>query len=110
MTRGSILIDGYPVPGVLLDTWPGRLRGWLWRKPGRDVQGVMLVPCRSVHFWGLSLALEVLFVARDGRVLGHARAQPGDPPRGWPGAHAIVELAADHVPPGFAPERVQWMP
>lgn len=52
------------------DDWWGRLRGMLGRPPLRPGEGLLLSPCRSVHMYGMRFGLDVVFLARDGRVVG----------------------------------------
>lgn len=94
--------------GLLLDTFGGRLRGWLGRRPGVRLQAIVLTGCRQVHFWGPLPALEVLFVDGEGRVCKQHRAEPWSLPAGHPDAVAVVEIAARFVPRGFSPEHVAW--
>ena len=71
-----------------------RLRGLLGRPPLRPGEGLVLVPCASVHTCFMREPLDVAFVARDGAIL---RVVPGLRP--WRaaacrGAHAVLELPA----------------
>lgn len=51
------------------DTPLRRLRGLLGRRPLHRGEGLLLVPCASVHTWFMPAAIEVVFLARDGEVL-----------------------------------------
>jgi uncharacterized membrane protein (UPF0127 family) len=52
------------------DDWWRRLRGLLGRPPLRPGEGLLISPCRSVHMYGMKFGLDVVFLARDGRVVG----------------------------------------
>ncbi|MBN1334481.1 MAG: DUF192 domain-containing protein [Deltaproteobacteria bacterium] len=71
----------------------GRMRGLLGAPPLAPGEGMILDPCRSVHTFFLGYSIDVVFVARDGRVVGIV---PGLRPwrlSGWFGdARAAVEL------------------
>ena len=63
------------VPVEIAATRAARRRGLL----GRDrVDGVLVLsPCRQVHTIGMRCAIDVAFVARDGRVLRVVTMPPG---------------------------------
>lgn len=72
-----------------------RLRGLLGRRPLHPGEGLLLVPCASVHTWFMPGAIEVVFLAGDGEVL---RVIPRLGPRraaSCRAARAVLEL-----PPG----------
>ncbi|OZI24047.1 hypothetical protein CAL26_09410 [Bordetella genomosp. 9] len=48
--------------------WGGRLRGLLCRRRPRPGVGLWLSPCRAVHTFGMTYALDVVFLDRHGRV------------------------------------------
>jgi uncharacterized protein len=52
------------------DDWWRRLRGLLGRPPLRQGEGLLISPCRSVHMYGMKFGLDVVFLGRDGRVVG----------------------------------------
>jgi len=53
----------------LADRWLARLRGLLGRRPLRDGEGLLLVPCQGVHMFGMRYAVDVVFVDRRGIVV-----------------------------------------
>lgn len=78
----------------LADRWYLRLRGLLLRAPLRAGEGLLIVPCNSVHTLGMRYALDLLFLDRAGRVVGwRADVKPW---RGaWcRGAHSTLEMPA----------------
>lgn len=53
----------------LVDSWMGRLRGYLGRPRPLKGQGILLFPCSSIHTFGMTFALDVIFLDEEGRVL-----------------------------------------
>lgn len=89
--------------------WWERLRGLLGtREP--PVQGLYLVPCRSVHTMGMRYPIDLVFLAKDGRVLRVVEAVPPWRVVGARGAHAVAEFAAGTVRSAqvAAGERLTW--
>lgn len=78
----------------LADTFWTRLRGLLGRKGLAPAAGLVIVPCDAVHTCGMSFPLDLVFLARDGRVLATAQAVGPWRLRRCRGAHAVVELPA----------------
>ena len=52
------------------DDWWHRLRGLLGRPPLKQGEGLLISPCRSVHMYGMKFGLDVVFLSRDGCVVG----------------------------------------
>ena len=78
------------------DGWWSRLRGLLGRPAPVEGEGLLLVPCRSVHMFGMRGALDVAFVDEDGAVIATYHAlPPGGRTRWHRRARAALEL-----PPG----------
>jgi hypothetical protein len=62
--------------------WAGtsgtRRRGLLGRESFEKGEGLYLAPCQWVHMFGMRFAIDVAFLARDGRVLAvHHGLRPG---------------------------------
>lgn len=91
-TRGSVLGDRIDVA----DGWWTRLRGLLGRGPLGDGAGLLLVPCRSVHMYGMTYPLDVAFLDRDREVVALYRGlAPGTRSR-WHGqARFALEVPAE---------------
>jgi uncharacterized membrane protein (UPF0127 family) len=80
----------------IADDWWRRLRGLLGRPQLMLGEGLLISPCRSVHMYGMKFGLDVVFISRDGRVVGLYEAlAPGRMSR-W---HRDA-LHALEVPPG----------
>jgi uncharacterized membrane protein (UPF0127 family) len=76
---------------------PSRNKGLLGRDSLPEGQALILAPCNSIHTFFMRFSIDVLFMARDGRVLKLARALPG-----WRiafswRASAVVELPAGAI-------------
>jgi uncharacterized protein len=90
---------GLPLATRLLAAFDStaRRQGLLGRSGLREGEGLALAPCSSVHTAFMRFPLDLIFLARDGRVL---RVSPGVPPwrirLHWR-AFAVVELAAGSV-------------
>jgi len=64
-TRGTLVGSRVEVA----DSWWSRLRGYLGRREPGPGEGLLLVPCRAVHTYGMSFAVDVIFLDPMGRVL-----------------------------------------
>jgi len=42
-----------------------RMRGLLGRETLDEDEGLLIVPCSSIHMWGMKFALDVIFVTRE---------------------------------------------
>lgn len=55
-----------------------RVQGWLKRASAADGEGLLIVPCASLHTFGMRFELDVAFLDRRGRVLKSVeRVRPG---------------------------------
>ena len=88
-TKGKILGDRVG----RAETFLRRLVGLLGRKPLSDGEGLWIAPCSSVHSFGMRYTIDVLFLDRNGKVIG---AYPGFAPmrltRIFPKAMGALEL------------------
>ena len=64
-TRGTLL--GFQIS--LADTWWSRFRGYLGRNAPKNGEGILLVPCNSIHTFGMAFPLDVIFLSAEGVVL-----------------------------------------
>jgi len=77
----------------MADRWWSRLRGLLGRPAPVPGEGLLLVPCRSVHMVGMRYALDVAFVDHDGTVVATYHALPPGSRTSWHRrARAALEL------------------
>ena len=93
-TRGTLL--GTRIG--LADRWWQRARGYLHRPEPKLGEGLLMVPCRVVHMFGMSFPLDVLFLARFGRVVGmYEHLQPGQRTRRVKDAAYALELPSGTI-------------
>jgi hypothetical protein len=71
-----------------------RKRGLLGRDGLPEGHAVVIAPCNAVHTFGMRFPIDILFVARDGRVVKVRHAVPRRRLAAAWGAFAVVELAA----------------
>jgi uncharacterized protein len=71
-----------------------RRRGLLGRDGLAPGQALVIAPTNLVHTFAMRFAIDILFLARDGRVLKVSRAVPPRRIAGAWGGFAVVELAA----------------
>lgn len=87
------------------DRFIDRLRGLMFEARLRPGEGLIIVPCASIHMVGMRFSIDAVFFDREGRVTRVARRV-----RPWVGlalaprsTRGVVELpagAADEVEPG----------
>lgn len=90
-TRGVVLAERLDWAG----TSGARRRGLLGRERFERGEGLYLAPCQWVHTFGMRFAIDVAFLARDGRVLAlHHGLRPGRVSRLVWRADGALELPA----------------
>lgn len=93
-TRGTLL--GTNVR--LADTWWARLRGFLFRPEPRAGEGLLLVPCDSIHTFGMSFDLDVIFLDATGAILAtREKIVPGKLSGRVRGARYVLEVPSGTV-------------
>jgi len=79
----------------LADRWWSRLRGLLGRTALDEGEGLLLVPCRSIHMLGMTFALDVAFLDSRREVIAlYHKLPPGSRTRWHKHARYALELAA----------------
>ena len=74
-----------------------RRRGLLGRDELLPGTALVIAPCGAVHTFGMRFSIDVVFAARDGRVVKIARdVRPRRIAAAW-GAFAAIEMAAGEV-------------
>jgi len=74
VTRDRVLADQMDWAG----TSASRRKGLLGRDTFARGEGIYLAPCQWVHMFGMKFAIDMAFLARDGRVLHvHHALKPG---------------------------------
>ena len=75
-----------------------RMRGLLGAAPLSRGEGMVLEPCRSIHTFFMGYPIDVVFAARDGRVVGLVEELgPWRMTRLYPSARCALELPAGTV-------------
>lgn len=88
-TRGRVL--GEQVD--LADSWWARLRGLIGSDTLESGRGLLLVPCRAVHMYGVMFPIDVTFIDPDGEVVAIYRGLAPGTRSKWHGeARAALEL------------------
>ncbi|MCR3956868.1 MAG: DUF192 domain-containing protein [Gudongella sp.] len=65
MVNGMVVLEKI----IMADTYTKRLQGLLGRKGLEDKEGMMIVPCNSIHTYRMKFPIDVLFVDRDNIVV-----------------------------------------
>jgi uncharacterized membrane protein (UPF0127 family) len=71
-----------------------RLRGFALRRRPPDNRALLIPRCRSVHTFGMRFALDLVWLDRDGRVLGLDEGVPSWRVRSCRDAAAVLEVPA----------------
>jgi uncharacterized membrane protein (UPF0127 family) len=74
-----------------------RKRGLLGRDGLAPGQALIIAPTNLVHTFAMRFPIDIIFVARDGRVIKVSRAVPRRRIAGAFGGFGVVELAADEA-------------
>ena len=64
-TRGTLLGNRIK----LVDSWSGRLRGYLGRPEPQPGEGMLLARCNAVHMYGMDFPLDLIFLDGNGGVV-----------------------------------------
>jgi uncharacterized membrane protein (UPF0127 family) len=90
-SRGTVVASRVSVA----DSWASRVRGYLARPEPEEGEGILLVPCNSIHTFGMGFPIDALFVSSDGRVLEVAHElRPWRRPLRVRGARYVLEVPA----------------
>jgi uncharacterized protein len=94
---GKLSIDGSAaaVQARRCDSFLERARGLLLRPRLGAAEALLIEPCSSVHMFGMTYAIDVAFVDRDGVVQKVVSRLPPFGLAAAAGAHAAWEFAAD---------------
>lgn len=97
LVRNSTRQDALVADKVeLAATWGSRLKGLLGRRSIAPGEGLHIVPCNSIHMFFMRFAIDVAFLAHDGRVVKLVHTiRPWRATRIYSEAHSALEL-----PPG----------
>jgi uncharacterized membrane protein (UPF0127 family) len=85
---------------AVADRWWRRARGLLDRRSLEPGEGLLLVPCGSVHTLGMRFPIDVVFLDDEGFVVSTREGVgPGRMALGGRGARATLELRAGGLAP-----------
>ncbi len=90
-----------------------RLRGMLGRPEPAPGEGLLIVPCRGVHMYGMKYPLDVVFLDREGTVLEtRADLQPRQRTGFIKGSHYALEIPTGTVEASGTRvgDRLVWQP
>lgn len=94
MHHHVLRIDGGDLQLMVASTAPERMRGLLGRAPLQGREGMLLLSCRLIHTFGMGYPLDLVYLARDGRVLKVTAAlAPRRMDGHWRARH-VLEMAA----------------
>lgn len=68
-TTVNIFYKERRIQALVADSFFRRLRGLLWTKPLGPSEGLLIVPCNSVHTIGMEYAIDVVFLSPDFQIL-----------------------------------------
>ena len=72
LTRGQTLVTA----GRVADNYWSRFRGLIGSKPLQAGEGLLIVPCSSIHTHFMSFPIDVLYLNREGEVVGIDHSLP----------------------------------
>ncbi|MFV1921976.1 MAG: DUF192 domain-containing protein [Methylotenera sp.] len=65
----NIFYQNRRIQARLADNFFSRLRGLLWSKPINQSEGLLIVPCNSIHTIGMQYAIDIVFLSPDFQVV-----------------------------------------
>src|SRR5262249_29130839 len=90
-TKGVLLAGN----GRLANSFLSRLKGLLGTKELQHGEGLYLIPCRSIHMFGMSYAIDAVFLDKGMKVVGVVHSiQPGQVSSVFKSARGCLELPA----------------
>ncbi|MDX1589781.1 MAG: DUF192 domain-containing protein [Oleiphilaceae bacterium] len=72
----AVRLDTAPdtfIETYVASTWYRRFRGLLGKRPLEEHEGLLLLPCRSIHTFGMRYAIDVVFLGAQSRILAIER-------------------------------------
>lgn len=80
------------------NTFRSRFKGLLGRSGMTEGEGLLIIPCRSVHTFGMRFSIDLVFLANDGRVVELVcELAPGRLSQLCRDAVMVLELAAGRI-------------
>lgn len=88
-TRNAVLAGSVRIA----DGFVSRLRGLLGTDSLPDGEGIYIVPCASIHMFGMKYSIDALFIDTDNKVVGIVNSiPPGQVSPHFKKAHGCLEL------------------
>ncbi len=94
---------------IIADNFFTRLRGLLFRKPLTQGEGLILIPCNSIHTFGMGYPIDVAFLDRDYRIVRLVRELPARKVRSASGARMVLELPAGGASEMKEGDTLSWL-
>lgn len=83
---------------LVADTFWTRLRGMLGRPEPQSGEGLLIIPSKSVHMWGMKYPLDVLVLDEDQTILAtYTPLEPGQHTSWHSKGRMVLELPAGQV-------------
>ncbi|OEF99137.1 hypothetical protein BHF71_10055 [Vulcanibacillus modesticaldus] len=54
---------------TIANTFISRLKGWIGKKMLDDNEAIMLIPCSSIHTFGMKMTIDVMFLDKSNRIV-----------------------------------------
>lgn len=94
LTKGNIVASSL----VIADTFETRRKGLLGRTSIEPGEGLLIIPCHSIHMIGMKFPIDAVFLDKSKRVVGiRTDVRPGTPFVRCGGAESTLELPAGTV-------------
>lgn len=97
----GILVEGHSAPFVtrVLTAFDStaRKKGLLGRDGLEPAEALVIAPCSAIHTFSMRFPIDVIFAARDGRVLKTRASIPRGRMSASLGAFAVIEMAAGEI-------------
>lgn len=94
LTKGNVVVSRL----IVADTFETRRRGLLGRASIEPGEGMLIIPCHSIHMIGMKFPLDVVFLDKDWRVVGiRTGVKPGTPLVRCGEAESTLELPVGTV-------------
>lgn len=93
-SSGRVLLSSLRIAASFLS----RCRGLQFQKRLSDAEGLLIVPCRSIHTHWMRFSIDVAWIDGTGRILDVKKnVRPWSIVQGPPNAEAVIETAAQGI-------------